>query len=168
MAAYEDLEQIDILNEDEDTQKNKYLTFNISTEDYAIEIKNVIEIIGIQKITEVPNVKKYIKGIINLRGIINPVIDVRMRFGIENKEYDDRTCIVVVHINGVSVGLIVDEVNEVVNISEDMISAPPKTNKGSQSRYIQGIARIGDNVKILLNINKLLYDEDSVIIDSVE
>lgn len=169
MAKYEEIEEInEMLSEDEDTQKDKYLTFTLAGEDYAVEIKNVIEIIGIQKVTAVPNVKPYIKGIINLRGIINPVIDVRMRFRIEPRDYDDRTCIIVVKVNTSSVGLIVDEVSEVMNISEDSINLPPKTNKGTHSRFIQGIGKVGDQVKIILNINRLLYDEIEQNVEPVD
>ena len=145
--------------DEEDTQKDKYLTFRLGSEEYGIEIKYIIEIIGIQKITAVPNIKSYIKGIINLRGIINPVVDVRMRFNLAPREYDDRTCIIVVELNNISLGLIVDEVSEVINIPPDKISPPPQTNKGSQSHFLQGIAKVGEQVKIILNIDRLLYDE---------
>jgi purine-binding chemotaxis protein CheW len=162
MEKYEDINEINsmLYDEDEDTQADRYLAFKITTETYAVEIKYVIEIVGIQKITEVPNIKPFIKGIINLRGNIIPVVDVRKRFGLAIIDYNDRTCIIVVSINNTSVGLIVDEVQEVLNIPEEQISQPPQTNKGSQSRFIQGIGKIGDQVKILLNINSLLYDYD--------
>ncbi len=160
MATYEEIDEINAsLQEDEDTQKDKYLTFRIADEDYAIEIRYVNEIIGIQKATSVPMLKSYIKGIINLRGIIVPVIEVRNRFRMESIEYNERTCIVVITVGNVSVGLIVDEVEEVMNIPEGAISPPPQTNKGSHSRYIQGIGRVGEVVKIILDIQKLLYDE---------
>ena len=146
--------------EDEDTQKDKFLTFHLASEDYAVEIKYVTEIIGIQKITEVPEMPVYVKGVINLRGKVIPVIDVRLRFKLPPKEYGDRTCIVVVDIVGNAIGLIVDEVSEVLNIPENQVDPPPKTGKGSQSRYIQGIGKIGDTVKIVLNVEKLLNDSE--------
>lgn len=148
---------------DEDTLKDRYLTFKIGIEEYGIEIKHIIEIIGIQKITVVPNIKNYVKGVINLRGNITPVIDIRKRFQLEPIDYNDRTCIIVVQLRTSSVGLIVDEVQEVMNIPEDKISPPPLTNKGSHSRYIQGIGKVGKQVKILLNINKILYDDDTKV-----
>lgn len=154
--------------EDEDTQKDKFLTFHIGNEDYAIDIKFVNEIISIQKITPVPNIKKFIKGIINLRGNIIPVIDVRLRFRIPEIEYTDKTCIIVTNINNIQVGLIVDEVSEVLTIPEDRISQPPQTNKGAKSRYIQGIGRIGKKVKVMLNLSKLLYDEEKIVIETIE
>lgn len=159
-VAEEIIENEDIyLDEDENTLQDRYLTFKLGTEQYAFEIKYVTEIIGIQKITEVPNIKEYIKGIINLRGIIYPVVEVRKRFNMPEIEYDDRTCIIVVTLNNTGIGLIVDEVAEVLTILPKQISPPPQTNKGSQSRFINGIGKIGDQVKIMLDIHKLLYDE---------
>lgn len=148
---------------DEDTQKDRFLSFRIDKEDYAIEIKHVIEIIGIQRITKVPNIKDFIKGIINLRGNIIPVVDVRTRFKLQPIPYNDRTCIVVVKLINTAIGLIVDEVQEVVNMPEDKIAPPPQTNKGTHSRFISGIGKVGKIVKIILNINRLLYDDDQVL-----
>lgn len=161
MNANEDIANINnaLKQEDENTMQNRYLTFYIGEEEYGIEIKHVIEIIGIQKITPVPNIRKFIKGIINLRGNIIPVVDVRMRFQMPQMQYNDRTCIIVVSVNNNSIGLIVDEVVEVVNISEENLASPPQTNKGAQSRFIQAIGKSDDEVKIILNITKLLYDE---------
>jgi len=164
-SKLDELKQLQLI-EDEDTQKDKFLTFRIGNEDYAIDIKYINEIISIQKITSVPNIKKYIKGIINLRGNIIPVIDVRLRFHIDEKEYTDKTCIVVTSINNVHVGLIVDEVSEVLSIPEDKISPPPQTNKGAKSRYIQGIGKDGQKVKVMINLFKLLYDEEKPVMEN--
>jgi purine-binding chemotaxis protein CheW len=165
MAEIEEaLDVIDLEGLDEDTQKDRFLSFKVDKEFYAIEIKYVIEIIGIQKITKVPNIKDYIRGIINLRGNIIPVLDVRTRFMLPSIPYNDRTCIVVVKISNTAIGLIVDEVQEVVSITEDRIAPPPQTNKGSHSRYISGIGKVGKHVNILLNINKLLYDDDHQVV----
>lgn len=146
--------------DDEDTLKDKFLTFRIRGEDYGIEIRYVTEIIGIQKITEVPDVPEFVKGVINLRGKVIPVMDVRIRFKLEEREYDDRTCIIVVNINETTVGFIVDRVSEVTNIPEDQIEPPPQISKGGSSRYIKGMGKVGDEVKILLDVNCLLYDEE--------
>ena len=116
--------------DDEDAQKDKYLTFHLAKEDYAVEIRHVTEIIGIQRITEVPDMPDFVRGVINLRGKIIPVIDVRTRFKIEAKEYDDRTCIIVVNINDMSVGLVVDEVSEVASIPEEQVEPPPTAASG--------------------------------------
>lgn len=153
---------MDILNsvENEDTQKDKYLTFHLAGEDYGIEIKFVIEIIGIQNITDVPDMPNFIRGVINLRGKVIPVMDVRARFSIADREYDDRTCIIVVNIEGTEVGLVVDEVSEVADIPEKNVEPPPRTGKSTGSRYIQGMGKIGEEVKILLDVQKLLFDEE--------
>lgn len=142
----------------EDTQKGKFLTFRIADEDYGIEICFVTEIIGIQSITEVPDMPVYIKGVINLRGTVIPVMDVRARFNLPSKEYEERTCIVVVNVEEKTVGLVVDKVNEVIDIPDNNIEPPPRT-KCEGGNYIQGMGKVDEEVKILLDVNKLLYNE---------
>jgi purine-binding chemotaxis protein CheW len=153
-------EEDDDFFEEEDTQKDKYLTFRLANEDYGIEICYVTEIIGIQKITEVPDMPDYVRGVINLRGKVIPVIDVRTRFKLEPMAYGDRTCIVVVDINQSVIGLIVDEVSEVIGIPSANIDPAPKTGKGTKSRFIQGIGKVGEQVKIILHVGQLLNDEE--------
>ncbi|MCK5232258.1 MAG: purine-binding chemotaxis protein CheW, partial [Desulfobulbaceae bacterium] len=106
MAAVKENEVVldDYDEDDEDTQKDKFLTFQVGTEEFGISIRHVTEIIGLQKITDVPDMPGFIKGVINLRGKVIPVMDVRSRFKLESREYDDRTCIVVVDIKDKSVG----------------------------------------------------------------
>lgn len=146
---------------EEDTLKGKFLTFFVGKEEYAIEIKYVTEIIGgIQTITEVPEVPEYIRGIINLRGKIIPVMDVNMRFRKEPKPYGDRTCITVIDIDELSVGLIVDNVAEVLSIPEENIDEPPDTKAGFNNRYIKGIGKVGSTIKLILDCRILLGDED--------
>jgi len=145
--------------ENEDTQKDKYLTFHLAGEDYGIEIRYVIEIIGIQQITEVPDMPAFIRGVINLRGKVIPVMDVRARFNIEDRTYDDRTCIIVVNLDDTEVGLVVDEVSEVSDIPEKNVEPPPRTGRSAGSRCIQGMGKIGEEVKILLDVQELLFDE---------
>ena len=148
----------DMQDLEEDTQKDRYLTFLLGNECYGMEIKFVIEIIGIQAITEIPELPEYVKGIINLRGKIIPVIDVRVRFKKETKEYNDRTCVIVVDIKDLSVGLIVDSVAEVITIQEQDIVDPPQINKGTNNRYIKEIGKVGTAVKLLLDCEKLLSE----------
>lgn len=148
-------------DDDEDTQKDKYLTFRLGHEVYGIDISSVTEIIGFQKITPVPDMPDHIRGVINLRGQVIPVLDVRLRFRMEHREYQERTCIIVVKLGNISVGLIVDTVNEVADIPETDISPPPKVAGGKTSRYIRGMGKVGEDVRIILDINKLLYDEES-------
>ena len=159
-AREKDLIDDDLYDDDEDTQKDKYLTFHLAGEDYGLDIFFVTEIIGIQKITDVPDMPDFIKGVINLRGKVIPVMDVRIKFNLEPREYDERTCIVVVDINNTAVGLVVDEVSEVADIPESQVEPPPNTGKGTSSRYLKGMGKIDDEVKILLNVDKLLFDEE--------
>lgn len=154
-------EQEDIFEPEEDTQKGKFLTFMMGKEEYGIEIRFVTEIIGgIQSITEVPEVPYYVKGIINLRGKIIPVMDINLRFNKEARQYDDRTCIIVVDINDLSVGLIVDNVTEVLTINDDDIVDPPDGRAGFHQKYIHGIGKVGSAVKLLLDCEKLLGSDD--------
>lgn len=145
---------------EEDTQKDLYLTFSLGKESYGIEIKYVTEIIGLQSITEIPELPEYIKGIINLRGKIIPVLDVRLRFKKEPKEYNDRTCVIVVDIKNISIGLIVDSVSEVLTITENNIVEPPQMNQGFNNRYLKNIGKVGNEVKLLLDCEKLLTDDE--------
>lgn len=144
----------------EDTQKGKFLTFTLGKENYGIEIQFVTEIIGIQAITEVPELPDYIKGIINLRGNIIPVMDVRLRFGKSSIEYNDRTCVIVIDIQSVFIGLIVDSVSEVLSIPDRDIVPPPDISK-TGNRFIKGIGTIGNEVKLLLDCEKLLNEEET-------
>lgn len=143
----------------EDTQKGKYLTFSLGNEFYGIEIKYVTEIIGIEPVTEMPELPDHIKGIINLRGKIIPVMDVRLRFKKPPREYNDRTCVIVIDIKGVSVGLIVDSVSEVLSIDEGEIVPPPDTKQGG-NKYIKAIGKVGDEIKLILDCDKLLSNVD--------
>ncbi|OBZ07805.1 chemotaxis protein CheW [Bacillus sp. FJAT-26390] len=144
---------------EEDAQKDKYLTFSLGNELYGIEIKHVIEIIGIQTITVVPELPEYVRGIINLRGKIIPAMDVRLRFKKTFREYNDRTCIVVIDIQEISVGLIVDSVSEVLSIPGSDIVPPPEAG-GGMNRYIQGIGKLGAAVMLLLDCDKMLNDNE--------
>ncbi|MCB2183621.1 MAG: chemotaxis protein CheW [Desulfobulbaceae bacterium] len=153
-------EDDDLYDDDEDTQKDKYLTFRLAGEDYGIDIAFVTEIIGIQKITEVPDMPEFIRGVINLRGKVIPVMDVRLRFKLAPRDYDERTCIVVVDIEDNAVGLVVDEVSEVADIPESQVESPPQSGRGKSSRYLKGMGKIDEEVKILLNVDKLLYEEE--------
>lgn len=152
---------------EEDTQKDKYLTFRIENEFYGIDIKYVIEIIGIQPISEIPQLPEYIKGIINLRGKIIPVMDVRLRFEKEPREYNDRTCVVVAEIKDISVGLIVDGVSEVISIPESDIVDPPEMSR-DKNRFIRGIGKAQSGVKLILDCDKLLNDRETESLSNIQ
>jgi purine-binding chemotaxis protein CheW len=153
------VKQNEIVEGQEDTQHGRFLTFTLDEEDYGIEIRFVTEIIGMQSISKIPELPEYIKGIINLRGKIIPVLDVRLKFRKEAAEYTDRTCIIVIDTGEQSVGLIVDNVSEVMSINDDDIAPPPDIRSGIQNKYIQGVGKVDGKVKLLLDCKKL-FDED--------
>lgn len=155
MASY-----LDEVNVEEDTQKGKFLTFALGKEVYGIEISNVTEIIGIQQITDVPEVPVYVKGIINLRGKIIPVVDLRLKFKREPLEYDDRTCVIVIDIGNISVGLIVDTVADVVPINDENLVPPPSVKTGFHNKFIKGIGKVGAGVILILDCEKLFSEDD--------
>ena len=157
---------LNLLDQDEDTLKGKYLIFSMGAEMYGIEIRHIAEIIGVQPITEVPRMPNYVKGISNLRGKIIPVMDVRLRFRKEPREYDDRTCIIVIDTNDISIGLIVDSVSEVLALRDDQIVPPPDVSRDGQ-KYIKGIGNVGGNVKLLLDCDKLLSAEELDILNAM-
>ena len=142
---------------EQDSLKDMYLTYSGGSEIYGIAIKNVREIVGMQKYTEVAELPAYIKGIINLRGRIIPLIDVRLRFGKPAIPYDDRTCVVVVDIEGVVAGLIVDRVEEVLTIPAEYIDPLP-VRQGSGSRFVYGIGKLTDSVVLLVDAGIIVSD----------
>lgn len=152
--------------EEEDTQRGKYLTFPLGKEIFGIEIRFVTEIIGIQSITYVPEVPAYVKGIINLRGKIIPVIDIRLKFKKDTIPYDDRTCIIVIDLKDTSIGLIVDCVSEVIDISDENIVAPPSYKTGFQNKFIKGIGKVGNDIKLLLDCEKIVSDGDTEVLEA--
>lgn len=149
------------MEEKKDVQKQKYVTFMSGNEYFGLKIEYVNEIIVLQEITAIPETEDYIKGLINLRGKIIPVIDVRLRFKQEPFEYNDRTCIIVINVQSTVVGLIVEKIAEVVEISEDNLLPSPTIglNDKQQDRYVYAIGKIGDSVKLLLDPEKLLHDD---------
>ena len=147
---------------DEDTQKGKYMTFMSCNEYYGIDIKYINEIIGIQKITKIPKVDDFIKGLVNLRGKIIPVVDVRSRFEQESAEYNDRTCIVIINVKSMLVGLIVERIADVVNIADEDILPPPSVTleHGNRNKFVYGLGKVGDSVKLLLDPVRLINYEE--------
>ena len=153
--------------DEQEAQKGMYMTFKSGNEYYGIKIQYVNEIVGFQDITPVPETESYIMGLINLRGKIIPVIDVQKRFGQEPSEYNDRTCIVVINVQSTVVGLIIENIAEVVEIQEENILPPPSIGRSDrvQNKYVYGIGKVGDSVKLLLDPDKLLNDEDLSLAD---
>ncbi len=134
----------------------KYLTFFLGAIEFGIEIIKVQEIIGVQTITKVPRVPKFIKGVINLRGKILPIMDLRLKLYLEEGNNTEETCIIIVKTNNVEMGIIVDKVFEVINIENKNIGKTPSFGENINTEYISGIGRLGDKVKLLLDIDKVL------------
>ena len=165
----ESIDIIDELHSEPDVEKEQFMTFRCEDEIYGISIKYVNEITGLQQITAVPETEDYIIGLINLRGKIIPVIDVRLRFKQEPFEYNDRTCIIVINVRDLVVGLIVEKIAEVVEIQEENILPSPSIGRAdkSQNKYVYAIGKVGDDVKLLLDPDRLLNDEDKTVLERV-
>jgi purine-binding chemotaxis protein CheW len=146
------------------SRAGKYLAFLLANEEYAIPVLKVREIMGVQHITAVPQTPSAVKGVINLRGKVIPVIDLRLKFGLREAEYTQRTCIVVVQLSGDvagQMGVVVDEVSEVLNLGEADIEDTPVFGQGVSVPYVTGMAKIKGQVKILLDIDQVLTSQDS-------
>ena len=149
-------------------KEGKYLTFSLADEEYGIGILKIREIIGMLPITAVPQTPSFVKGVINLRGKVIPVMDLRLRFGLEESAYTERTCIIVVEIDGlagtVQIGIVVDAVSEVLNIKGEDIEATPTFGTSLNTDYILGMAKMEGGVKILLDIDKVLNSEELAVL----
>ncbi len=146
--------------------EGKYLTFTLAREDYGISILKIKEIIGMMPITSVPRTPDFVKGVFNLRGKVIPVVDLRLKFGMEPMDYTDRTCIVVVEIAGsqstLMMGVVVDSVSEVLNVKGEEVEKPPTFGNRLDSEYLLGMAKTESGVKILLDIDRVLSAEEIV------
>jgi len=147
-----------------DERSGKYLTFQLGKEEFAIQVLRVREIMGVQDITAVPQTPPYVKGVLNLRGKVIPVVDLRLKFGMPELEYTPRTCIIVVQIESegapVLTGVIVDGVAEVLTLQGDDIEDTPDFGRGVATPYLLGMAKIKGKVKILLDINKVMSAQE--------
>lgn len=158
-----DVRQTELMKRLPEETEGKYLTFWVAKQLFAVSIANVEQIIGIQEVTEVPDAPAYAKGIINLRGAIIPVIDMRLRLNKPEATYNDRTCIIVARINQEQIGFIVDEVDEVTDIGTELVSPPPKIGD-AENRYLTGVARLGgenggaEKIALLLDISKIMSE----------
>jgi purine-binding chemotaxis protein CheW len=143
-----------------DARAGKYLTFQLAQEEFGIRVLKVREIMGLQEITAVPQTPGHVKGVINLRGKVVPVIDLRLKFGMQAAEYTQRTCIIVTQVQGestsVMMGIVVDGVSEVLNLSGTEIEDTPDFGDSSGTQYLLGMAKVKGKVKILLDIDRVL------------
>lgn len=145
--------------------EGKFLTFLLANEEYGISILKVREIISLMPIRTVPQTPSYVKGVINLRGLVIPVVDLRLKFGMQEMEYNEKTSIIVVDVKSgaeklVRIGIVVDNVAEVANIKADEIEDPPAFGSQLNTEYILGMAKMGKGVKILLDIDRILAVDD--------
>jgi purine-binding chemotaxis protein CheW len=152
-----------------ETKAGKYLTFSLDDEEYGIGILKIKEIIGMMPVTSVPQTPGFVKGVINLRGKVIPVVDLRLKFGMDAIDYTERTCIVVVEITGrvasVLIGIVVDSVSEVMNIKGEDIEETPAFGTKLDTDYILGMAKVDGGVKILLDIDRVLSADDIELLD---
>jgi purine-binding chemotaxis protein CheW len=149
-------------------KEGKYLTFTLAAEEYGISILKIKEIIGMMSVTSMPRMPDYVKGVINLRGKVIPVIDLRLSFRMPARDYTERTCIIVVEIEGqagtVRIGIVVDAVTEVLNIKPEDIEETPAFGTRLNTDYIFGMAKMGSGVKILLDIDRVLSADDMCVL----
>ena len=149
-------EQATVTEQEQSTRAGKYLTFALAEEEYGLEILKVREIISMSEITSVPKTPEYVKGVINLRGKVIPVIDLRLKFVMEEATYTDETCIIVVDVNGVEMGIIVDHVSEVLDIAAGDIEDAPEFGASVDIDFIIGMGKAQGRVTILLDISKVI------------
>lgn len=142
-----------------DDLAGRYLTFYMDDKSYGVELMHVLEIISIQVITTIPRTPAYVKGIINLRGRIVPVIDVRTKFAMPQREYDERTCIIVLNMAEMYVGLIVDMVSEVITLDNNTLSSLPELNNTVATSYLSSVAKVGEKLVLNLDCEKFLQDD---------
>jgi len=153
--------------QEDDSLNEKYLTFMLGDEEFGINIGYVTEIIGIQAITLVPELPEFVKGIINLRGQIIPVIDVRLRFQKPPIEYNDRTCIIVIQIRDLSIGFIVDSVASCYKIPSSSVIPPPLVQQNYHQKYISGIGKVQDEIVLILDCEKLVLEDMGIVPETV-
>ncbi|MBN1546641.1 MAG: purine-binding chemotaxis protein CheW [Syntrophaceae bacterium] len=152
-------------------REGKYLTFSLAGEEYGIGILKVREIVGMMNITRIPQTPLYIKGVVNLRGKVIPVVDLRLKFGMDAMDYTDRTCIIVVEIKGtgkdIPMGVVVDSVSEVINIRQNDIEETPNFGTRIDTDYILGMAKTNGGVKILLDIDRVMSEAEVTALEQV-
>ena len=145
-----------------DSRSGKYLTFFLASEEYGVEILKVQEIIGRMPITPVPLTSKYIRGVINLRGKIHPIMDLKIKFGMEETQITEETCIIVIKTSSLMMGILVDKVSEVVNVAADDIEDTPSFGGDVNPEYLLGVGKIGGRVRLLLDIEKVITTADII------
>ncbi|MDR0270060.1 chemotaxis protein CheW [Paenibacillus sp.] len=147
----------------------KVIVFKLGSEEYGIQVDKVQTIERMLPITRVPKTYAFVKGVINLRGVVIPVIDLRGRFGLEESEYTDQTRIIIVAVKDMEVGFIVDSANDVIDLHTDLIETPPEVVGGIKAKYLDGVAKIGDSrLLIMLNLSEVLNKNEIIQLESLE
>lgn len=135
---------------------DQMISFNIGEDDYGVNIQTVKEVIRKREITRLPKAPAFVKGVINLRGVVIPIIDLRDRFGMEQRESTDMTRVIVAEVDGRPIGMVVDSVSHVIRIAQDQIEPPPEMDGGISEEYLKGVGKVGEQLIVLLNIDKIL------------
>ncbi|TCZ79982.1 chemotaxis protein CheW [Paenibacillus albiflavus] len=148
--------------------EKKIIVFSLGQEEYGVEVEKVKTIERMQKLTRVPKTPVFIKGVINLRGVVIPVIDLRSRFGLPEKEYTDNSRMIIVSQGDIEVGMIVDSANDVTDIDGDLVENPPEIVGGIRAKYLDGIAKIGDRLLVLLNLEEVLNKQELMQLEELE
>ena len=144
------------------------ISFAVGAEEYGIDIQTVKEVIKIQEITQLPKAPSFVKGVINLRGDVIPIIDLREKFGLEQKEHTDLTRVIVVDVGTKSIGMVVDSVSHVIRIAQSEIEPPPPLIGGLSGEYIRGVGKMGEKLIILVNIDKILTADEKIELEKME
>lgn len=150
------------------SKKERYLTFFLGNEQYGIAIERIKEIIAMMKITSVPKIPPYMRGVINLRGSIIPIIDTRLRFAMDSREADMHTAIIIVEVEKVNIGFIVDRVEEVASIDTANLSEPPKFGSQIDTDFISSVAQIEENVVMILDVLKLFEADEIISLEQIQ
>ena len=145
---------------EEAVHRNRYLSFFVKNEQYGIEISHINEIIAMMKVTHVPRTPVFVEGVINLRGSIIPIVDIRSKFGIEKKEHDMNTAIIINEVSGVNIGFVVDRVEDVLTLDDRELSEPPKFGSHIDTSFIQHVAEVDKNVILILDMEKIFEDDE--------
>lgn len=146
----------------------KVIVFALANEEYGIEVEKVKTIERMMPMTRVPKTYEFVKGVINLRGVVVPVIDLRGRFGLPESEYTDNTRIVIISVNDMEVGMIVDSANDVIDVDSDEIQDPPEIVGGVRAKYLRGVARVGERLLVLLNLKEVLSKSEIIKLEELE
>ncbi len=159
-----------LVKETEDTtgEEQQYVTFSLNDEEYAVAARNVREIIELTNITKVPQLTEHFRGVINLRGTIVPVVDLKLKFGMRSDGYRKHACIIVTEFSGGIMGLIVDAVSDVIQIPEESIAAPPSLGSRIRTDFVRGMGRVGGDLVIVLDVERVLSDDEFAAVEEAE